>query len=79
MKSSSYNLVMSTLFNGRKGERPAAANPTSIACHDLMDAVNVSFPEAHLDANAMAELALAGHEKRVISKRPKRPLPSRNG
>jgi [methyl-Co(III) methanol-specific corrinoid protein]:coenzyme M methyltransferase len=27
-----------------------------------MDAVGVSFPHAHLDANAMAELALAGHE-----------------
>ncbi len=62
MKSSSYNLVMSALFNGRKGERPPAVNPTSIACHDLMDAVNVFFPEAHLNANAMAELALAGHE-----------------
>lgn len=62
MKSTSYNLVMSALFNGRKGERPPAVNPTSIACHDLMDAAHVSFPEAHLDANAMAELALAGHE-----------------
>jgi [methyl-Co(III) methanol-specific corrinoid protein]:coenzyme M methyltransferase len=27
-----------------------------------MDAAGVSFPEAHLDANAMADLALAGHE-----------------
>ncbi|MDF1591908.1 MAG: MtaA/CmuA family methyltransferase [Desulfobacterales bacterium] len=62
MKSTSYNLVMSALFNGRKGERPPAVNPTSIACHDLMDAAHVSFPEAHLDANAMAELALTGHE-----------------
>lgn len=62
MKSSSYNLVMSALFDGRKGERPPAVNPTSIACHDLMDAANVSFPQAHLDSNAMAELSLAGHE-----------------
>ena len=62
MKSTSYNLVMSAMFNGRRGERPPAVNPTSIACHDLMDAANVSFPEAHLDAAAMAELALAGHE-----------------
>ncbi len=53
---------MSALFDGRKGERPPAVNPTSIACHELMDAVHVSFPEAHLEANAMAELALAGHE-----------------
>jgi uroporphyrinogen-III decarboxylase len=26
-----------------------------------MDAAGVSFPEAHLDPNAMAELTLAGH------------------
>jgi MtaA/CmuA family methyltransferase len=62
MKSSSATLAMSALFNGRKGERPPALNPTSIVCHDLMDASGVPFPDAHLDANAMAELALAGHE-----------------
>ncbi len=62
MKSSSYNLVMSALFNGRKAGRPPVANPTSIVCHGLMDAAGVSFPEAHLNADAMAELALAGHE-----------------
>jgi [methyl-Co(III) methanol-specific corrinoid protein]:coenzyme M methyltransferase len=62
MKTSSYNLVMSAMFNGRKGERPPVGNPTSIVCHGLMDAAGVSFPEAHLDANAMAELALAGHD-----------------
>lgn len=62
MKSTSYNLFMSALFDGRKGDRPCAGNPTSIACQDLMDACGVSFPDAHLNANAMAELALAGHE-----------------
>ncbi|MCJ7830422.1 MAG: hypothetical protein MUP74_03445, partial [Desulfobacterales bacterium] len=61
MKSSPYNLVMSALFNGRRGERPAACNPTSIVCHGLMDAAGVGFPEAHIDPQAMAELALAGH------------------
>ena len=50
------------MFNGRPGIRPAAVNPTSVACHDLMDACGVSFPEAHLDPQAMATLALAGHE-----------------
>jgi [methyl-Co(III) methanol-specific corrinoid protein]:coenzyme M methyltransferase len=53
---------MSALYNGRKGDRPPAGNPTSIVCHGLMDAAGVSFPEAHVDANAMADLALAGHE-----------------
>ena len=62
MKGSSYNLVMSAIFNGRKGNRPPVGNPTSIACHGLMDAAGVSFPQAHLEANAMADLALAGHE-----------------
>lgn len=62
MKSSSYQLVMSAMFNGRKGQRPPTGTPTSIACHDLMDITGVSFPEAHLNADAMAELALAGYE-----------------
>jgi MtaA/CmuA family methyltransferase len=62
MKPTPYNLVMSALFDGRKGERPPVGNPTSIVCHGLMDACGVPFPEAHLNANAMAELALAGHD-----------------
>ena len=62
MRDTPHDLVMSALFNGRKGARPPAGNPTSIVCHGLMDACGVSFPAAHLNANAMAELALAGHE-----------------
>jgi [methyl-Co(III) methanol-specific corrinoid protein]:coenzyme M methyltransferase len=62
MKSTPYNLVMSALYKGKKGSRPPAVNVTSIACHDLMDASGVSFPQAHTDASAMADLALAGHE-----------------
>ena len=62
MKATSYNLIMSALYNGRKGNRPPAGNPTSIACHDLMDACGVSFPLAHKDPQAMADLAIAGHE-----------------
>lgn len=62
MKSTSYNLIMSALYGGRKGERPPVGNPTSIVCNELMDICGVSFPEAHLDPQAMAELALAGRE-----------------
>jgi [methyl-Co(III) methanol-specific corrinoid protein]:coenzyme M methyltransferase len=62
MKDTSYNLIMSAVFKGRKGSRPPVGNPTSIVCHDLMDACGISFPQAHLDPQAMAELALAGHE-----------------
>ncbi len=62
MKATPRNLVMSALYNGRKGERPPVGNPTSIVCHDLMDAAGVDFPTAHLDPQAMADLAQAGHE-----------------
>jgi len=62
MKNTPRNLVMSALFNGRKGSRPPVGNPTSIVCHGLMDAAGVGFPQAHLEAAAMADLALAGHE-----------------
>ncbi len=62
MKPNSCNLVMSAVFGGRQGQRPPVGNPTSIACHGLMDKAGVSFPAAHLDAQAMADLALAGWE-----------------
>ena len=62
MKSTPYNLVMSALYNGWKGKRPPVVNPTAIVCHELMDAVGITYPEAHLDAGKMSELALAGHE-----------------
>lgn len=62
MKLNSHNLVMSAIFGGRQGPRPPVGNPTSIACHGLMDKAGASFPQAHLDARAMADLALAGWE-----------------
>jgi [methyl-Co(III) methanol-specific corrinoid protein]:coenzyme M methyltransferase len=34
---------------------------TSIACHDLMQHAGAWFPDAHLDAEKMATLALTGH------------------
>jgi len=62
MKATSYTLFMSALYGGRKGSRPPAGNPTSVACVELMKACGAFFPEAHLNARAMADLALAGHE-----------------
>jgi len=62
MKLNSHTLVMSAMFGGRRGLRPPVGNPTSIACHGLMERAGVFFPEAHLNSDAMAELALAGHE-----------------
>ncbi len=34
---------------------------TSIVCRELMECVGAFFPEAHLDAEKMAALAMAGH------------------
>ncbi|MDR1922253.1 MAG: MtaA/CmuA family methyltransferase [Candidatus Adiutrix sp.] len=62
MKSTPHNLVMSYIYGGRDGQRPAVINPTSIACQELMKASEAWFPEAHLKAETMARLALAGHE-----------------
>jgi MtaA/CmuA family methyltransferase len=54
--------VLSAIHGGRRSDRPPVANPTSIACVELMEKTGIRFPEAHLDATAMAELAAAGHE-----------------
>lgn len=61
MKTTSHSLFMSALYGGRRGMRPPAGNPTSIACREMMEACGAFFPEAHLNARAMADLALAGH------------------
>jgi len=53
---------MSYLYGGRNGDRPAAITPTSVICQDLMDAAETWFPEGHTNPEAMARLALAGHE-----------------
>ena len=34
---------------------------TSIACADLMEQTGAFFPQAHLDAEQMADLAIAGY------------------
>ncbi len=53
---------LSGLFGGRKIDRISVANPTSIASVELMEKIDVYFPEAHLDPVKMAELAAAGYE-----------------
>ena len=46
----------------RKGADEAVfGTGTSIVCQDLMHEVGVFFPDAHLDADKMFRLALAGH------------------
>ena len=41
--------------------QPVFGTGTSIACQGLMEATGSWFPEAHLDAEKMAALAMAGH------------------
>ena len=62
LASTSKRRFLSGLLGGRKGDRIAVANPTSIVSIELMEKVGIFFPEAHLDPRKMAELAAAGHE-----------------
>ncbi len=49
-------------IRGRNGAAGACfGTGTSIACCELMDAAGADFPQAHVDAETMAALALAGH------------------
>ena len=47
---------------GAPRDRMPVGNVVSIATVDLMAQASVWFPEAHLDANAMAQLAATGYE-----------------
>ncbi|NQT92313.1 MAG: MtaA/CmuA family methyltransferase, partial [Lentisphaerae bacterium] len=52
---------MDAVMGKNEPGQPSFGTGTSIVCQELMDEVGVSFPEAHLDAEKMAALALAGH------------------
>jgi len=45
----------------QSARRAATGSATSIVTADLMDEVGAGFPEAHIDAKAMADLAAAGY------------------
>jgi len=46
---------------GSRAAKVSFGTGTSIACADLMEATGARFPEAHLDAEKMADLAQTGH------------------
>ncbi len=46
---------------GRRTPRPSVGNVVSVITQDLMKRAGVWFPRAHLEADAMATLAAAGH------------------
>ena len=62
LSSTPKRRFLSGLFGGRKGDRIAVANPTSVICVELMEKTGIFFPEAHLDPEKMADLAAAGYE-----------------
>ena len=49
-------------LKGEPTDYPSVGNPTSIITTDLMRATGCFFPEAHTDAEVMAQLAAAGYE-----------------
>lgn len=52
---------LAAMFGGPVDRTPVG-NVVSVVTTDLMATAGVSFPQAHLDAEAMAQLAAAGHE-----------------
>ena len=48
-------------LNGEEVDVAPVANPNSIVTREMEDLVGAYFPEAHHNAEAMTELALAGH------------------
>ncbi len=52
--------VMAAVYR-RPVDRIPAITPTSVANIECMKAAKVSFPQAHIDAYAMAQLAATGH------------------
>ncbi len=45
----------------KKTDRPAIGTPTSIVCLELMEKLNIYFPEGHLKSGSMESLDAAGH------------------
>ena len=52
---------MEAVVRGNTSGKPVFGTGTSIVCQELMEQVGSFFPEAHLDPEKMATLALAGH------------------
>lgn len=57
----SRSLFMQAITDRKSLLQPALGTGTSIACVDLMQETGCWFPQAHLDAETMAGLAMAGH------------------
>lgn len=53
---------LSGLMGGRRGKRISVASPTSVISVELMEKLGIYFPEAHLEAQPMAELAAGSYD-----------------
>jgi [methyl-Co(III) methanol-specific corrinoid protein]:coenzyme M methyltransferase len=50
------------IFNKQETDKAAVINPTSVLTLDSMNALGLSCPDIHLDADKMAAVAAVGHE-----------------
>ena len=57
----SRDLFMKAAVHAGASDQTCYGTGTSIVCRDLMDLTGAYFPDAHLDAETMADLAIAGH------------------
>ncbi|MCK4624139.1 MAG: MtaA/CmuA family methyltransferase [Phycisphaerae bacterium] len=57
----SKSLFMDAVVRRNDSDQTVFGTGTSIACQELMEQVGVWFPDAHLEAEKMADLASAGH------------------
>lgn len=57
----SRQLFLDAITHRQRPGRTVFGTGTSIACLELMDLTGCPFPDAHLDAEKMAQLAMTGH------------------
>ncbi len=57
----SKSLFMDAVQRRNESEKLVFGTGTSIACQDIMRQIGVWFPDAHLDAEKMAQLAITGY------------------
>ena len=66
----SKNLFLNAVRRKNKTGQLVFGTGTSIVCQELMDHLGVHFPQAHLDAEKMAALAIAGHTVLDLASKP---------
>lgn len=57
----SMSLFLDAVHRKNESGKLVFGTGTSIVCQDIMTKTGVSFPEGHLDAEKMVNLAMTGH------------------